>query len=113
FVGSKDEPRLARADMEEQRLDLHVVVAQQHLLQALVELAAVEAAGDDPRHERRSGGAGEEHQHLPPDQLEDGDERVLVGELDGVVVTTRPAEAGHSAAASAVASASASASRSS
>src|SRR5690242_3698082 len=70
IVWSEYETALPRADVEEQRLDLRVVAAQQHLLQPRVQLAAVEPARQHPSDERRPIRAGEQDEHRAADQAE-------------------------------------------
>src|SRR5579862_9639950 len=70
LVRSDDEAVLTRPDMEEQRLDGRIVGAKEHLLQPVVELAAIESSGDDAGDERRAGCAGEQDEHRAADQAQ-------------------------------------------
>src|SRR5581483_9825884 len=84
LVGPEDEAALARAHVEEERLDDLRVRAQQQLLKPLVRLAAIEPSRDDAGDERRRRGAGEEDEHLAADEREQRRKRCLIVEQHGV-----------------------------
>jgi hypothetical protein len=88
LIGPQHEAALAGADVEEQCLDEGRIVAEEQLLEPLVQLAAVETAGDDTCDERRCTGSGEKDEHVATDEREQrGHRRLVVEQLRALTLT--------------------------
>src|SRR6476646_4873874 len=95
FVGTDDETVQSRTDVEEQCLDERGIGSEEERLQALVELASIEPAGDDAADERPVLGAREQHEDLAADQREQRTQRLLVVELHRACALARTEELAH------------------